>query len=155
MLLRKDAKKKNRLFVSAEVGLILGIDSRRVKNYADVEAYGIKPVIAGKGRGGRKLYRFRDVLRIGIAEELAQRGFTPEAVGTALRELTDSALFNLPVDEGSERQYMAHHSQGWRVVSAGEVPPLADSLLNQNERGVFVLDFQHVLIDVVQSITSL
>jgi DNA-binding transcriptional MerR regulator len=80
------------LHTTGEVAQILGIKEQRVKNYSDIEDYGIRPLHVGSGRGSRRLYSMDDVCRIAIAEELAKCGFTPNAIGKALGEIRASEL---------------------------------------------------------------
>ena len=109
-------------FFAKQVAELTGIDDPiRVKLYSDVEAYGIRPLHLGTGRGSRKIYSFDDVLRIAVAEQLSRFGFNAPAIGSALRRIKKSEL-----DPESGRFYLVQNRKlssadfDWEVISPDE-----------------------------------
>ncbi len=106
-----------------QVAELLAIDDPiRVKNYSDVEAYGINPVHVGIGRGSRKLYDFDDVLRIAVAEQLFRFGFSAHAIGAALGKIKESEL---DPENGhfllvQTRKLTTSTDFGWKVIPRDE-----------------------------------
>lgn len=127
------------LYGTKEVAKILGIPEWRVKNFSEGAAYRLPPAHqVGSGRGSRRLYGWSDIFRLGIANRLVDFGFTPETVGSALREIPESTLApyraNLEAHEPHTRgqlkgnetpllvQFGGEKFGGiWRVFNASEI----------------------------------
>lgn len=106
------------LFSTRQVAEMLGIEMWRVKNFSEGEAFRLPPtMLVGKGRGSRRLYDRRDVYRILIAHEMTMLGFTPQAVGAAIREIAESRL--VP-NEGADSLTLVMERGGkWHVAPGG------------------------------------
>lgn len=155
-----------RLLGTKQVAEILEIPEWRVKNFSEGGAYGLPPTqTVGSGRGSRRLYNTTDICRLAIANELVNCGFTPEAVGRAVREIPESLLDD-PVwpddsdldDDDEEREYpmMLVYMRGkWKVRRPGELSALAlDKYVewNSESTGMFMLNFGSLLSKVATKI---
>jgi hypothetical protein len=77
----------NELYSTKQVAAMLEIPVWRVKNFSEGKAFRLPPSIqVGTGRGSRRLYDWKDVCRIAIADKLTMIGFTPKAVGMVIEE---------------------------------------------------------------------
>ena|ERR1700730_12395069 len=95
----KRKQQSEKLYGTKQVAELLRIPDWRVKNFSEGGAYGLPPSqTVGTGRGSRRLYRESDVCRIAIANALVTVGFSPEAVGKAIREIPESTLIELFLD---------------------------------------------------------
>src|SRR5713226_4094622 len=138
------AKRQSRaeLYGTSQVAEILNIPEWRVKNFSEGEAYRLPPAKqVGRGRGSRRLYEWTDIYRILIANELVEMGFTPEAVGRAVREIPESKLVSRDyLDEDSMLLALLHRK--WVVISP-------KSLEQESSRNSMVLvPFQQVISDL-------
>ena len=146
-----------------QIAAILDIPEWRVKNFTEGAAYGLPPSALpfGKGRGSRRLYTDQDLLRFAIADELVNCGFTPEDVGEAVREISESMLTSWTeqwIDEHKRTQLpiLVNVHGEWRVRKQAEVKKLASEVLSNDDwRGLFILNFPSLLESVVQGITEL
>jgi DNA-binding transcriptional MerR regulator len=156
------AEEKN-WYGTKQIAAILDIPEWRVKNFSEGAAYGLPPSALpfGKGRGSRRLYTFRDLLRFAIADELVHCGFTPEDVGKAVREIPESRLTSWTEEwvEGHKRAQLPLlvnvHGE-WRVRKLAEVKRLTSRVLSEDDwRGLFILNFPSLLESVVKRMTEL
>ena len=144
------AKRQSRaeLYGTSQVAEILNIPEWRVKNFSEGEAYRLPPAKqVGRGRGSRRLYEWTDIYRILIANELVEMGFTPEAVGRAVREIPESKLVSRDyLDEDSLLLALLHRK--WVVISP-------KSLEQESKRNSMVLvPFQQVISDLHADISQ-
>jgi len=165
------AKRKKiapQLFGTKQVSEILQIPEWRVKNFSEGGAYGLPPTqTVGSGRGSRRLYNDIDVCRLAIANELVACGFTPDAVGRAVREIPESMLdglvwpddneFDEP-DMAEEYSVMLIYMRGkWRVrrpVEVSDVPLHKHFGWDGESTGIFLLNVGSLLFKVVSKINA-
>lgn len=156
------------LYGTKQVAEILGIPEWRVKNFSEGEAYGLPPSQrVGSGRGSRRLYNLNDVLRLAVASELVNCGFTPETVGRAVREIPESMLtmwpevLQEPASKIKSAKELSEHfpllvlAEGdWRVKKVHEVKKLLKETFEYvgEERGLFILNFPSLLAGVHRQI---
>jgi hypothetical protein len=154
-----------RLYGTKQVAELLKIPDWRVKNFSEGGAYGLPPSqTVGTGRGSRRLYRESDVCRMAIANALVTFGFSPEAVGRAIRELPESLLtesfFDAPADEESEaepyesRPVLVCRGGEWRLKKAGQAEDLVEEQMESPEakEGLFILNLLTVLYGLVDKL---
>jgi len=154
------------LYGTKQVAELLDIPEWRVKNFAEGEAYGFSPSHRiGSGRGSRRLYSYADVLRLAVANELVNCGFSAESVGRAIREIPESTLTKFweamlePVAAGKPREKVLEYlpflilSDGqWRVNQAKAVKGMVGKALKNvggGKHGLFILD----LVGLVSEVT--
>lgn len=152
---------REKLYTAGEVARVLDVDLWRVKNFRQGNAYNLVPTLeVGTGRGSRKLYSFDDLLRLAIAHELAEFGFTPQAVGLALRVVRKSDLTAWSTvlanagEEGeepdeSEMRVLTCIDRKWQVLRASEVPMQVNEPLP-----FFALNISTLLVDVVKRMSE-
>ena len=164
------------LYGTKEVAAILGIPEWRVKNFSEGAAYRLPPAHqVGSGRGSRRLYGWEDIFRLGIANRLVNFGFTPESVGTAIREIPESTLApyranleaNQPETEGRLKtketpllvQLGGKRFVGtWRVMRASEIQrEWAKTVKHGGESGgavdeLFVLNIANVCDSIFEAL---
>jgi DNA-binding transcriptional MerR regulator len=140
---RKLAKK---LYTTTEVAQILGVDTWRIKNFTEGGAYGLPPSMqAGRGRGSRRLYDWRDIRRILIAQHLVWCGFTPESIGRAIEEIPRSKLVGRDYAD-SESEVLTHSGEEWMVVAQ-------EFVWKQSRRNILiVIPFQQLILDLENDI---
>ncbi len=146
--MRQRKKKAKSLFTTSEVARILGLDQWRVKNFTEGVAYGLPPAVrAGQGRGSRRLYEWPDICRMLIASELVSLGFSPEAVGKAVREIAESKLVGRNYSDPS-CEILVQSNSGWDVV-----PP---SILNRYSKSnsLIVVPFQQLILNLKDEIRT-
>ncbi len=155
------------LYGTKQVAEILGIPEWRVKNFTQGDAYKLPlPQTVGSGRGSRRLYNEDDVLRLAIANELVNCGFTPEAVGEAVREIPESKLknsyaFGLAHDEDDPRNFsyvLVRTGNNWEVKTLGEVMvdlEQGDFLYHHADRGFFLLHLDNLLEGVLKKMNKM
>lgn len=154
------------LYGTKQVAEILGIPEWRVKNFTQGDAYKLPlPRTLGTGRGSRRLYDENDVLRLAIANELVNCGFTPEAVGQAVREIQESRLKNsyaheIADDENPQPYWYVLTCTGnnWEVKTLAEVMDdiyQRDFFYNQTDHGFFVLHFPKLLEGVTKKMNEM
>jgi len=149
------------LYGTKQIAELLDIPEWRVKNIAEVEAYGVPPTQRiGTGRGSRRLYDRASVLRMAIAYELVEADFTPEGVGRALREIPESLLTSYDETLGKrparEMLPLLVGERGkWRVRKNKEVKAMLADRFDfldftdaKNPGGAFVLNFLSVVASV-------
>lgn len=143
-----------------QVANILGVPEWRVKNFIEGEAYKLAASHQlGTGRGSRRVYTEANICRLGIALELVNCGFAPEAVGRAVREIPESILIPsenpAPSDECS---ILVGISGQWKVQSANRVETLIEKhLWFPNEavkEGAFMLNIDGVLEPIFRSLRA-
>jgi len=149
-------KERLELYGTRQLAAILGIPEWRVKNFTEGEAYGLPPgVQAGKGRGSRRLYGWEDIFRIGLADRLVKFGFTPEAVGRAVREVPESLLTpyqamlfdrSEPMLSKKETPLLVNFGGAWRTRMANQVQKeWSDTIKHEgSSRGFFVINLANV-----------
>jgi hypothetical protein len=153
---------KRELFTAGQVARVLSVDLWRVKNFSQGNAFGLTPTLqVGTGRGSRKLYSFDDVLRLAIAHALTEFGFSPPAVGAALRVVRKSDLMGWSTtlakageageepDEDTMRVLTCIGGK-WEVMRAAEVRMQVTEV-----HPFFALNVSALLVDVVTRITEL
>lgn len=121
----------HRLFGLSEVTAILSTAERpvpewRIKNFTQAAAYRLPPTAQlGTGRGSRRMFDWLGVVKLALADHLAEFGFAPESIGTLLPQIRERDLMAdcAIVCEGS----------GWRVASAVRKP----MDIAEPERGFF------------------
>jgi hypothetical protein len=134
------AKRHSRaeLYGTSQVAKILSIPEWRVKNFSEGEAYRMPPAKQiGRGRGSRRLYEWTDIYRLLIANELVEMGFTPDAVGRAVREIPESKLVS---SEDSLVLALLHRK--WVVISPKSVEQ--ETKLNS----MVLVPFQQIISDL-------
>jgi hypothetical protein len=120
------------LYTTKDVAKMLGVDNWRIKNFSEGGTYGLPPAMhVGQGRGSRRLYDKSSICRLLIANEMVECGFTPEAVGRAIREIPESKLIgrnrgsylSLPKLLRRETNYevLCQHNSRWRVMTLEEL----------------------------------
>lgn len=155
-------RERERLFGTREVALIVGCPEWRVKNFAQ-PAYGLPPsqILGGGGRGSRRLYNYRDVKRVCIADALVRCGFAPEAVGAGVREVPQSMLdgrYDILLSkelnpEGANLPVLIAQGGEWSIVRPAEVDSLlktvwagsAHDALAETDENLFVLNVLSLL----------
>jgi hypothetical protein len=149
-------KPKTELYGTRQVAAILDIPEWRVKNFSEGEAYRLPPSVrVGSGRGSRRLYAWADIFRIGLADRLVKFGFTPDAVGQAVREVPESLLKPYqallyarpePKLSGKETPMLVNSDGQWQVKMATELRRiLSDTLEHEgSSRGLFVVNLANV-----------
>jgi DNA-binding transcriptional MerR regulator len=165
--MRTKRKSTEALWGTKQVAEFLGVPEWRVKNFSEGEAYRLPPSQKiGTGRGSRRLYNLNDILRLAIANELVNFGFTPDAVGRAVREIPESKLMFWPMDirsgggdelvENLPVLVCLHGELGWRVQKAADVGDRMVSVLEGTAKspGLFVLNFSGVLTKVLDRMTK-
>lgn len=126
------------LFSTRQVAEMLGIEMWRVKNFSEGEAFRLPPtMLVGRGRGSRRLYDKKDVYRILIANEMTMMGFTPQAVGAAIREIAESRL--VP-DEGADSLALVMERGGTRGGKWHVAPRRKDAAI--------VIPFQQMIAEL-------
>ena len=138
--------KKREIYMTNEAAAILGIEPRAVKNFSDVAAYGLAKRRLGAGPGSRRYYTFSDVVRLEIALELSICGFTPDAIGKALGEITESTL-DWEAQSKDSPILVCNHGR-WRVEKLREAERRLTSALHGEWNGVFIL-YVHAAVEVV------
>jgi hypothetical protein len=155
-----------KLYGTKQIAELLKIPDWRVKNFSEGGTYGLPPSqTVGTGRGSRRLYREHDVCRIAIANALVTVGFSPEAVGRAIREIPESMLIELFLDpvaddvlseaELEESKHFLVCSAGeWRLKKGGHVKDLVEEQMQNPEvkEGLFILNLASVLFGLVDSL---
>ncbi len=159
-------RQTRRLFGTKQVAQILDLPEWRVKNFSEGGAYGLPPAqTLGTGRGSRRLYETPDICRIAIANELLNCGFTPEAVGRAVREIPESLLDetvwpddtdlgDYDMEQENPMMLVCMHGK-WRVRRPSELSSLAlDKYVRWNgeSTGMFMLNFGSLLSKVATKI---
>ena len=142
---------------------LLKIPDWRVKNFSEGSAYGIPPSqTVGTGRGSRRLYREADVCRIAIANELVTCGFSPEAVGAAVREIPESRLtesyMDADPDEDPEiawaesQHFLVSEGGKWKMRNADDAGDMVQGQFQNPhaEHGIFILNLAGVLMGLVE-----
>jgi DNA-binding transcriptional MerR regulator len=138
----KRPRHRTALYGTKQVSSMLGIPEWRVKNFSEGEAYGLPPAIrTGRGRGSRRLYELADIYRMLIANELVGCGFTPEAVGRAVREIRESELISRDSGDPDVRVLVLVR-QKWSVINP-EV--LKDETVRNS---LVVIPFQQLISDL-------
>ena len=149
-------KVKPELYGTRQVAVILGIPEWRIKNFSEGDAYRLPPSVqAGSGRGSRRLYGWEDIFRIGLADRLVRFGFTPEAVGRAVREIPESLLNPYqallyarpePKLNKKETPLLVSSDGQWQVTMANEVQRVWSRTLEHggSSRGLFVINLANV-----------
>ena len=161
MTRKRRSEPEQSLYGTKQVAEILRIPEWRVKNFSEGEAYGLPPSQrVGSGRGSRRLYNLNDILRLAVASELVNCGFTPEAVGRAVREIPESMLSMWPevLDEPASKIDSAEEiseyfpllvlAEGdWRVKRVREVKKLLKEAFQYvgDDQGLFILNFPSLL----------
>lgn len=138
-------EQKPKLYGTADVALKIGIPEWRVKNFIEGKAYGLSPSHqVGTGRGSRKLYTDQDVLLIAVAYHLVKSGFTPEAVGQALKAMSKAGLIASIVKaiKGKKYRVLIYVDGSWRVSTPGEVLGLVTETVRDRwtPRPTFILN---------------
>jgi hypothetical protein len=145
---------RSELYGTSQVAEILGIPEWRVKNFSEGVAYRLPPTHqVGTGRGSRRLYGWEDIFRIALADHLVACGFTPEAVGRAVREVPESALGPylkmLQLDNPEQGRLPKRDTPmllsvagAWHVVKASEASREVRKTLAHTEsaKGLFVMN---------------
>jgi hypothetical protein len=161
------AKKRvatQKLYGTKQVAEILDIPEWRVKNFTEGGAYGLSPSqTIGSGRGSRRVYNENDVLRLAIANELVNCGFTPESVGRGVREIPESHLTDWYSPEIADKAdgddewpylYALVCTGGkWQEELLGKVEEWFKNggiSNNRAQHGVFILNFPMLLEDVIK-----
>jgi DNA-binding transcriptional MerR regulator len=165
--MRTKQKSKEMLFGTKQVAEFLGVLEWRVKNFSEGEAYRLPPSQkVGTGRGSRRLYNLNDILRLAIANELVNYGFSPDEVGRAVREIPESTLMFWPAEVRLVNSKESLDSLpilvclrgelGWRVRKAREVESLVSQTLayEGSRSGIFILNFPRVLKKVLDRMTT-
>lgn len=120
------------LFRTADVAALLGIEEWRVRNFSEGKAYGLPPSFrVGKGQGSRRLYIEKDILKLSVAHDLVESGFTAKAVGKAIKLISApdaiaSLLANL---KAGKTRVLACEDGEWKVVTPAEARKLFDKSL--------------------------
>jgi len=155
------ARKKERLelYGTRQVAAILDIPEWRVKNFSEGEAYRLPPSVrVGSGRGSRRLYSWEDIFRIGLADRLVRFGFTPEAVGQAVREVPESTfapyreylLVYKPQTEGAlkrkETPLLVNSDGIWRLKMASGLGHIFSERAEHggSSKGLFIINVANV-----------
>ena len=109
-------RREKKYYTTKEVADALSIPQWRVKNFTEGDAYRLPPALrVGSGRGSRRLYRWTDIYRMLIANELVDAGFTPEVVGRAILEIPESKL--RPPDPFPKNPFvLVHANHKWEVM---------------------------------------
>jgi hypothetical protein len=144
------------LYGTREVAAILGIPDWRVKNFSEGDAYRLPPSVqAGRGRGTRRLYGWEDIFRVGLADRLVRFGFTPEAVGQAVREVPESLLRPYqvllysrpePVLRKKETPLLVNSNGQWQVKMAPDLRRTLSQTLEHEglSHGLFIVNLANV-----------
>jgi hypothetical protein len=141
---------ENELYGTKQVAQLLNIPEWRVKNFAEGKAYGLRPSQKiGSGHGSRRLYDLYGLFRLAIASDLVDAGFTPEAIGRAIRVLRDSVLRSwdkfLADRTRAELQLLVCEEGEWKVQEVNEVretfKATLESLGPRSHGGLFTLNF--------------
>jgi hypothetical protein len=122
---RTSKNQKSKLYGTKQVAEMLGLPVWRVKNFSEGKAFRLPPSAQlGTGHGSRRLYDWKDVCRIAIADKLTTLGFTPETVGAAIREIPDSKLQARTLEgDGLKDSFVLVRRPGseWQVAPARTV----------------------------------
>jgi hypothetical protein len=140
---------ENELYGTKQVAELLNIPEWRVKNFAEGKAYGLRPAKKiGSGHGSRRLYDVLGLRRLAIASDLVDVGFTPEAVGRALRALRDNVLMSHEDFIGAklvQLPLLVCERGEWMVQNVKEVQETFDAKFTLvgpwSHGGLFVLNF--------------
>jgi len=167
-LVKKRKRAQSELYGTKEVAKILGTPEWRVKNFSEGAAYRLPPAYrVGSGRGSRRLYRWSDIFRLGIANRLVNFGFTPGTVGNAIQEIPESTLApyrasleaHEPLTRGQFKssdtpllvQSGGENPGAWQVSKASDIQNLLSRTLKHGEEDqrqvpeqIFVLNIAHV-----------
>ena len=150
------AKRKERtekLFGTKQVAELLQIPDWRVKNFSEGGAYRLPPSqTIGSGRGSRRLYSQADIARVAIANQLVNFGFSPEAVGDALGEVTNSLLVNtlhMPAEPHSVPILICDAGK-WRVRDSMDDDPGRE--VKEADHGIFFLDLYNALAELADKL---
>jgi hypothetical protein len=153
------------LYGTKQVAELLNIPEWRVKNFAEGKAYGLRPTQKiGSGHGSRRLYDVLGLRRLAIASDLVDAGFTPEAVGRALRVVRDDDLGSFEEFLGTraaklEKLPLLVCEKGeWAVQNAKEVEETFEArfkfVSGWDHGGVFVLNFLNRIVFLEQRIEN-
>jgi len=128
------------LYSLGQVAAMVGASVLRVRNLSTTVAYGLAPSAqVGTGRGSRRLFTFRDVQRIYIADSLFQLGYAPAEVGAALAQVRARNL--------TGNWVLIRDSAGWYVS--------LDSVIRHPRPGYFELSIRLVLDSLNRRIAEL
>ena len=140
---RKQKGFRQSLYGTKQVADILQVPEWRVKNFSQGEAYRLPPSIQlGRGRGSRRLYDWKDVCRIAIANNMTNLGLAPEAVGKAIKEIPESKLVESKWTSGNSLALVRTTTDDWYVEKASEVK----DLIPLNSR--VIIPFQQIIHDL-------
>jgi hypothetical protein len=138
-------KSPRMLYTTKDVAKMLGVENWRIKNFSEGGTYGLPPAIhVGRGRGSRRLYDRPSIYRLLIANEMVECGFTPEAVGRAIREIPESKLVGQSRSYSNYEVLCCQHHSRWSVMTP-------EKLEQQSKLGTLVVvPFQQLILEFEQ-----
>ena len=140
----KTTKDGLELYGTAEVATKLGIPEWRVKNFSEGKVYGLPPSFhVGSGRGSRRLYTDKDVVRLAVAYDLLKCGFTSKTIGLAIQAISDPGLLDSIVqDTKTGKPWALSLVDGnWRALKIAELEQHVHKTLTKIEfRPIFILN---------------
>jgi DNA-binding transcriptional MerR regulator len=103
------------------------------------------------GRGSRRLYDIMDLSRMAIARHLVDAGFSPEAVGKAVRVIPDSKLrswqhvIETKGNRAAQMDLLVWERGEWQLMKVAAVQEAFQSRFEHfsptNLSGLFILNF--------------
>ena len=148
---------ETRRFGTGGLANILDVEEWRVKNFAMGRAYGLAASsTVGTAKRRIRVFSTCDALKIAVARDLIQFGFSPEAIGEGvkvldealLREWAEAAEIESEFSAKSLR-YLVRNRERWSLV------PTSEPLKFLTDDGGFVFNLPDLVARVVARIKRL
>lgn len=146
----------NSLYSLGQVAAVLSAPILRIRNLSVTASYGLTPAAhVGTGRGSRRLFAFRDVLALAVADALYETGWTPQEIGRALAAIRPGDYRSAGSEpESPARVYLIRERGAWSTAEQGDIAH--STLAATAARGpVFAMGLTGHWEAVVQRLTEL